>query len=329
MADTFEALVVRTLGDGLKADVERLSLDDLPEGDVTVRVHYSSVNYKDGLVLAGTPSARRFPLVPGIDLAGTVAETNDPRFAPGQEVVAIGRELGVSHHGGYAEYARLPGDWLEPLPDGLTLREAMALGTAGFTAGLAIQRLEQHGLTPGDGRVLVTGASGGVGSTAVSMLAGRGYQVSASTGKAVEHDFLRDLGATEILGRDEVSAPGSSPLDAERWAAAIDPVGGDTLAYLLRSTRYGGAVAACGLAGGRALNTSVMPFILRGVSLLGIDSVQCPADVRAALWPRLGSDLKPRFLTESIAHEIDLHSIVQVASDVVAGTIKGRTIVRL
>jgi putative YhdH/YhfP family quinone oxidoreductase len=330
MSESFHALVVNNSDGGFSAGVELRTLDDLPSGDVTVRVQYSSVNYKDGLAcIPDSPVVRSYPMVPGIDLAGTVAESSDPRFAAGQEVLAIGRGLGVAHFGGFAEYARLPGDWLEPLPPSLTLKEAMALGTAGFTAALSIQRLEENGLQPGDGRVLVTGATGGVGSTAVSMLGGLGYEVSASTGKADEHDFLRELGASEILSREDVSGPSESPLEAERWAGGVDPVGGDTLAYLLRTTRYRGSVASSGLTGGVALNTTVAPFILRGVNLLGIDSVMCPADVRAALWLRLATDLKPKYLTESIAHEIGLEAIPTVVSDILAGAVKGRTIVKL
>jgi len=331
MSESFNAFVVnKSCSAGFTVGVQRLTLDDLPAGDVTVRVRYSSVNFKDGLAcLPESPVVRSYPMVPGIDLAGTVAESSDPRFAVGQEVVAIGRELGTAHFGGLAEYTRLPGDWLEPLPQGLTLREAMALGTAGFTAALSIQRLEENGLRPGDGRVLVTGATGGVGSTAVNMLAGLGYEVAASTGKAAEHDYLRELGATEILGRDEVSAQSPAPVEAERWAGAVDPVGGDTLAYLLRSTRYRGAVASCGLTGGQALSTTVIPFIVRGVSLLGIDSVMCPADERAALWLRLGTDLKPKHLAASISRAVGLDEVPAVAGAILGGAVKGRTVVRL
>jgi len=330
LTQSFNAFVVNKDDKGFTAGVRQLELDDLPAGDVTVRVHYSSINYKDGLAsVPGSPVVTSYPMVPGIDLAGIVAESSDPRFRVGQEVIAIGRALGISHFGGFAEYTRLPGDWLEPLPPGLTMKEAMALGTAGFTAGLAIQRLEQNGMKPGNGRVLVTGATGGVGSTAVNMLAGLGYEVSASTGKAEEHAFLRELGATEILGREEVSAKPDGFLDEERWAGGVDPVGGDTLAYMLRSTRYGGSVSSCGLTSGMVLNTTVLPFILRGVNLLGIDSVMCPPEVRSKLWQRLGTDLKPKYLTESIAQEIGLDGIQAATGSILAGAIKGRTIVRI
>ena len=330
MAETFSAFVVRKDEAGFRAGIDQLTLDDLPSGDVTVRVQYSSVNYKDGLAcLPESPVVTSYPMVPGIDIAGIVAESSDPRFSVGDEVIAIGRGIGTDHWGGYSEYARLSGDWLEPLPPGLTLKEAMALGTAGFTAGLAVQRLEQNGLTPVRGRVLVTGATGGVGSTAVNMLAGLGYEVVASTGKESEHDYLRELGAAEIIGRDEVSAAATFPIEAELWAGAVDPVGGATLSYLLRTTQYGGSVANCGLTGGSDIEATVLPFILRGVNLLGIDSVMCPPEVRSALWLRLGSDLKPKFLTESIAQEVGLDGIMDVAGQILGGAVKGRTIVRL
>lgn len=330
MSETFSAFVLNKGDGGFSAGVQQITLDDLPAGDVTVRVQYSSVNYKDGLAcLPESPVVASYPMVPGIDLAGTVVESTNPRFTVGQQVLAIGRALGISQFGGYAEYARLSSEWIEPLPDGLTAKEAMALGTAGFTAGLCIQRLEHNGLKPGDGTVLVTGATGGVGSVAVNMLAGLGYEVAASTGKASEHEYLQELGATKILSRDDVSGQSDSPLEAELWAGAVDPVGADTTAYLLRTTRYGGSVATCGLTGGFAVNTTVLPFILRGVNLLGIDSVQCPPDVRAAVWKRLGSDLKPKNLADSISHEVGLDEIPAVAGRILAGGVKGRTIVRL
>jgi putative YhdH/YhfP family quinone oxidoreductase len=326
----FDAFVVDKGEAGFSAGVRQLALDDLPAGEVTLRVHYSSVNFKDGLAcLPESPVLRTYPMVPGIDLAGTVTESSDPRFPVGQEVVAIGRKLGIAHFGGYAEYARVPAGWLEPLPTGLTLREAMALGTAGFTAALAIQRLEDSGLKPGNGPVLVTGATGGVGSTAVSMLAGLGYEVAAGTGKAEEHDFLRELGATQILSREDVSAPAESPLGPELWAGAVDPVGGTTLAYILRTLRYRGAVASCGITGGLMLTTPVVSIMGRSVALLGIDSVVCPADVRAALWVRLGGDLKPKYLTEIVSEEIGLDGIPAAAGTILSGAAKGRTIVRL
>ncbi|MBX6395064.1 MAG: acryloyl-CoA reductase, partial [Alicyclobacillaceae bacterium] len=289
MTEKFRALVAEKREESISLEIRERTLEELPEGDVTIRVAYSSVNYKDGL--ATIPEGRvvrQYPIVPGIDLAGTVVDSRDPRFQEGDEVLVTGYELGVAHDGGYGEYARVPGDWVVPLPPGLTLREAMVLGTAGFTAALSVYRLEQNGLRPDRGPVLVTGASGGVGSVAVAILAKLGYSVAASTGKEAARDFLRKLGASEILSREEVSAESGKALEKERWAGAVDPVGGRTLAYLLRTTRYGGAVALSGLTGGNSVQTTVYPFILRGVSLLGIDSVYCPADVRREIWQRLG-----------------------------------------
>jgi len=330
MAETYRALIVDRAGEGVDVAIKELPLSELPPGEVTIRVAYSTVNYKDGLAL--TPNGRilrSYPMVPGIDLSGTVVHSTDARFAPGDRVLITGYDLGVSHPGGFAEYARVPADWVVKLPAGLSLREAMALGTAGFTAALSIHRLEQHGLKPEQGPVLVSGATGGVGSTAVAMLAGLGYTVAASTGKATEHDYLRTLGAAEILSREEVSAPSERPLEKERWAAGVDPVGGNTLAYMLRTLKYGGAVAASGLTGGSALHTTVMPFILRGVSLLGIDSVYCPMPLRLQLWQRLAGDLKPRGLAESIAHDVPLEKVPEIGARILRGEIRGRTVVRI
>ncbi len=330
VAETFRAFIVSKSENDFSAGVQQISLADLPQGEVTVRVAYSCVNYKDGL--AATPDGRvvrSYPMVPGVDLAGTVTESSDTRFSPGDEVIATGHDIGVAHWGGFAEYARLPAAWLVRRPEGLSLREAMALGTAGFTAALSVQRLEQNGLSTGSGRVLVSGATGGVGSTAVGMLAALGYDVSASTGKQSEHQFLTDLGASEILGREEVSTPSSRPLEKERWAAGIDPVGGETLAYMLRTTQYGGSVASSGLTGGSGLQTTVLPFILRGVNLLGIESVNCAQPLREQLWQRLASDLKPRGLTESIGYEIDLEELPGVLALILKGGVRGRAIVRL
>lgn len=300
-----------------------------PTGEVTIRVAYSSVNYKDGLAtIAKGRVARTYPLVPGIDLAGRVTESRDPRFKEGDEVLVTGYDIGVAHDGGYAEYARVKADWVVKRPEGLTLRETMALGTAGFTAGLAVQRLEDNGLATDQGPVLVTGATGGVGSTAVAMLAGLGHEVHASTGKASEADYLKRLGAAEILSRDEVSAK-VRPLEKTRWAGAVDPVGGATLSWVLATTKYGGSVANCGLTGGAELNTTVMPFILRGVNLLGIDSVYCPMDRRLKVWERLASDLKPRLLSDEIAREVTLDELPKVLSTILKGGVRGRTIVRL
>lgn len=333
MADVPSELraLVATKRDG-EVDLELTTLpsSELPAGGVTIRVAYSSVNYKDALAVSAKGRvARADVLVPGIDLAGEVVASDADGFAPGDLVLAHGYDLGVAHHGGFAAMARVPGEWIVPLPDGLTLRQAMALGTAGFTAALSVARLEEVGVAPGDGPVLVLGASGGVGSTAVGILAERGYEVAASTGKADAADFLRELGAGEILSREETSAASERPMDRERWAAVVDPVGGAATAYALRTTRYGGAVATSGLTGGTALETTIFPFILRGVSLLGVDSVQTPIERRRAIWDRLAGDLRPRGLDEAITREIDLDDLEATLASTLAGEARGRTVVRV
>jgi acrylyl-CoA reductase (NADPH) len=283
------------------------------------------VNYKDALATVPKGQVARIsPLVPGIDLAGTVVDGE----RAGEAVLAHGYDLGVAHHGGFAEYARVPGEWVVPLPDGLSARQAMAIGTAGFTAALSIARLEAHGVTPDGGPVLVTGATGGVGSTAVSILAARGYEVVAASGKD-EREYLESLGASEVIGRDEVAGDASKPLERQRWGAAVDCVGGDMLAGVLRTLRYGGAVAASGLTGGTKLDATVLPFILRGVSLLGIDSVQTPMAERAELWGRLAGDLRPPRLDDAIAHEISLDELEPVLDAILRGELTGRTVVRI
>lgn len=327
---TYRALVVDKQGDAFSVAVRELSEADLPPGDVTIRVHWSSINYKDGLALSPTDRViRTYPMVPGVDLAGVVLESSDSRFAPGQEVVVTGYDVGVSHPGGFAELARVPGDWVMPLPPGLTLKEAMAIGTAGFTAALSLEALEHNGLRPENGTVIVTGATGGVGSTAVAMLAQAGYTVAASTGKASEHAYLRELGASEILSREEVSAESTRPLESERWAGAVDPVGGATTAYLIRTMKYGASIALSGLTGGNTFTTTVYPFILRNVNLFGIDSVYTPMDRRRRTWQRLATDLKPRGLLDSIAVETDLDGVPAVCADILQGKVRGRTLVRL
>ncbi|WJH36340.1 oxidoreductase [Paenibacillus sp. CC-CFT747] len=330
MAKTFKALVVDKTEKGFVREIRELTREDLPPGELLIRVCYSSVNYKDGL--AGQPNGRvvtAYPLVPGIDLAGEVAESADARFPAGTEVLVTGYGLGVSHSGGYAAYARVPADWAVRLPAGLTPREAMACGTAGFTAALSVARLEAAGLAPEHGPVLVTGATGGVGSFAVAMLAQLGYRVAAGTGKAVEHAFLRELGAAEVVPREELAPPEKpQPLGPQRWAAAVDPVGGPALARTLATVRYGGAVAVSGLAGGTELPATVLPFILRGVSLLGIDSVQCPMEQRQATWQRLAGDLKPRRL-EAMIREIPLKEVPEAMDAILQGRMRGRLVVRL
>ena len=312
--------------------VGRLHPDELGDGDVTIRVHWSGVNYKDGLAtLPDGKVARIDPLVPGVDLSGTVVDSASDEFSVGDAVIAHAHDLGVSHHGGFAEYARVPAEWVLPLPDGMGLRDAMVLGTAGFTSALSVQLLEQRGLAPGDGPILVTGATGGVGSTAVDMLAGRGYEVVAATGKAESHDFLRSLGAADIVDRDDVIGDAARPLGKQRWAGAVDCVGGPMLAGILRNLRIGAAVAASGNTAGPALETTVMPFILRGVALLGVDSVHCPRDQRLAVWDRLAGDLRPRHLDDAIAHEVDGlgDDLLEALRRVLAGEMTGRFVVRL
>ena len=323
---SFRAFQAVTTGETAGRGVTTMSVEDLPDG-VLIDVGWSGVNYKDGL--ASTPTgkvARISPIVPGVDLAGVVAEDADG-WAAGTEVLAHGYEIGVSRHGGFAEKARVPSDWLVALPPGLSLRDAMVIGTAGFTAALSVVALEDHGLRPGDGPVLVTGATGGVGSVAVSILAQRGYEVVASTGKADAGDYLRGLGAKDIVEREALSTPGR-PLDAMTWVAAVDCVGGQTLATVLSRITYGGAVAASGLTGGPQLPTTVLPFILRGVSLLGIDSVQTPIERRRAVWQRLATDLKPEGLA-GIGHDIGLADLDQALDQILQGAVTGRNIVDL
>jgi acrylyl-CoA reductase (NADPH) len=326
---SFRAYVVdKPEGGAFSRGLRNLAPGDLPAGEVTVRVEWSSVNFKDGLAAREDGRvARAYPLVPGIDLAGEVVASDDPAFPAGARVLANGYDIGVARHGGFAELARLPAGWVVPLPGGLTCRDAMSIGTAGFTAAMSVAALEAHGLRPGDGPVLVTGASGGVGSLAVSILAGRGHEVWAATGKADEHERLRGLGASGFLARDEVTAPGR-PLDSARWAGAVDTVGTATLPYVLRTMRIGAAVASSGNASGAELHTTVFPFILRGVALLGMDSANMPIEPRRALWGRLATDLRPRGLEDCVT-EVDLDSIEPALDAIVAGRARGRWVVRV
>ncbi|WP_042454915.1 NADPH:quinone oxidoreductase family protein [Neobacillus dielmonensis] len=330
MSERFKALVVDKSENDFSVSIKNLSIDDLPAGDVLIKTAYSSINYKDGL--ASIPEGKiikSYPFVPGIDLAGVVVSSQDPRFQEGDKVIATSYEIGVSHYGGYSEYARIPGDWIVPLPENLSLKEAMAYGTAGFTAALSIQRLEENGLTPEKGKVLVTGATGGVGSLAVAMLAKRGYQVVASTGKETAHEYLHKLGAAEIISREEVYNGKIRSLDKQLWAGAVDPVGGEYLAAVLSKIQYNGAVAVSGLTAGGNVPTTVFPFILRGISLLGIDSVYCPMEVRKPLWNRMADDLKPAGLLETISHEIGLEELSDTLPLILKGQAKGRFIVNL
>jgi acrylyl-CoA reductase (NADPH) len=326
--DQFKAYVVRQ-GDGTATRAfETWTQDDLHEGEVTIRVRCSSVNYKDALAVSPKGRvARVSPLVPGIDLAGEVLASSDPALPVGVEVLAHGYDLGVAHHGGFAEVARVPAGWVVPLPEGLTIGQAMAIGTAGYTAALSVIALEEHGLEPGNGPVLVLGASGGVGSTAVSILAGRGHEVHASTGKPEEHDFLRELGAAETLTREETSGE-VRPLEKERWAGCVDAVGGASLAYALSTLRLGCSVAASGNVGGAELHTTVFPFILRGVNLLGIDSANTPIERRRQIWARLAGDLRPGMLDE-LTTEVAFDDLGRALDEALAGKARGRTVVRL
>src|SRR3954470_17204766 len=318
----FKAVVVEKSEGGQSVGIKDLDENDLMEGDVTVRVTHSTLNYKDGLALTGkVPVVRRFPMIPGIDFAGVVEESGHPEFKPGDKVVLNGWGTGETHLGAYAEKSRVKGDWLIPLPDGMTPEQAKAIGTAGYTAMLAVLALEKHGLKPQNGPAVVTGAAGGVGSVAITLLAKAGWQVIASTGRPQDADYLKGLGAAEIMDRNELSQP-AKPLAKERWAAGVDSVGSHTLANLLAMTRYGGAVAACGLAGGMDLPTSVAPFILRGVSLLGIESVMRPMADRRTAWARLESELD-RGKLAAMTSDIGLAEAIEAARNIVAGQVRG------
>lgn len=320
---TYPAYVVEKSG---PAQLRQLTDADLPEGDVTVDVAYSSLNYKDGLAVTGKGRiARSFPMVCGIDLAGTVASSDSPDWSVGDEVVLTGWGLSETHPGGYTTRQRVRSEWLVARPDGLSLSQTMAIGTAGLTAMLCVLALEGAGMTPADGEVLVTGAAGGVGSVAVAVLARLGYSVTASTGRTATHDYLRGLGATTIIDRAELAEPGR-PLRKERWAHAVDAVGSGTLASVLSQISYRGSVAACGLAGGNDLPTTVLPFILRGVGLLGVDSVQCPSPIRAEAWRRLAADL-PAELLDEVTTVRGFGDIPQLAEDILAGRTRGRVVV--
>ena len=323
----FKALVLNKADDRVTAAVEEVDDARLPEGDVTVAVEYSTLNYKDGLIIMNeAPLVRSYPHVPGIDLAGRVIDSAHPDWRPGDAVVLTGWGVGERHWGGYAERACIKGDWLVPLPEGWRARHAMAVGTAGFTAMLAVIALENHGLEPGAGEVLVTGAAGGVGSVAVAVLAKLGHQVTASTGRAASHAYLRSLGASDIIDRAELAEPSSRPLESERFAGCIDAVGGTTLARVLGQMKYRCSVAAVGLAGGSELNTTVIPFLLRGVNLLGIDSVYQPMEPRRAAWQRLARDLELTRL-EGMIVEAGLQDLPRLAEDILHGRVQGRVVV--
>ena len=325
----FNALVVNKDEESGKtsAAVEQISTDQMPEGNVVVNVEYSTVNYKDGLCIGpGGGLVREYPHVPGIDFAGTIESSDDPRYSAGDSVVLTGWRVGEVHWGGYAQKARVNADWLVPLPSGLSSRQAMAVGTAGFTAMLAVTALEDHGLKPDQGPVLVTGAAGGVGSVATAILANLGYEVAAVTGRPETEEYLRALGATQIVPREEINETVKRPLERETWAGCVDAVGGDMLARVLGQMKYGGSVSAVGLAGGAGLPATVIPFLLRGVNLLGIDSVMQPYDNRLRAWERIAKDL-PMDKLEAMIHPATLSDLPALGKDILKGQVKGRVVV--
>jgi len=325
---TYQALQIHKDDAGYRCTLQTLDDSALPEGDVTVQVDYSTLNYKDGLAITGkSPVVRKFPLTPGIDLSGTVTESQHPLFKVGDHVVLNGWGVGESHSGGLAQKARLKGDWLVKLPAAFTPRQAMAIGTAGYTAMLCVMALQKHGVTPDKGDILVTGAGGGVGSVAIALLAKLGYRVVASTGRMQEADYLRQLGAADVMDRAELSAPGK-PLAKERWAGVVDTVGSHTLANACASTKYGGVVTACGLAQGMDFPSSMAPFILRGVTLAGIDSVMAPRAVREAAWARLAQDLDTAQL-ERMTREVALADAIDLGAEILAGQVRGRVVVNV
>ena len=326
----FKALVMTKDADSGKASaaIEELNEDQLPDGEVTVAVDYSTVNYKDGLCLSpkGGGLVRNYPHVPGIDFAGTIEASSDERYKPGDKVVLTGWRVGEAHWGGYSQKARVKADWLVPLPGGITARQAMAVGTAGFTAMLAVMALEDHGLKPGNGPVLVTGAAGGVGSVATAILAHLGYEVAAVTGRPETADYLKSLGATQIVPRADLNETVKRPLESETWAGCVDAVGGDMLARVLGQMKYGASVAAVGLAGGAALPATVIPFLLRGVNLLGIDSVMQPFENRQRAWQRIATDL-PMEKLDAMVHPATLADLPKLGADILAGQVQGRVVV--
>lgn len=331
MRAPFQAFVVHQTAEGFKMGIEWLNQHDLPPDDVLIQVAYSAVNYKDALVcIPNGKVARVSPLVPGLELTGVVIESTDPRFQPGDRVMAhdFGSTLGIARHGGYSEYARVPGNFLFRLPEGVDFKQALVL-SAGTTALMGLYQLEKHGLTPRTGPVLVTGATGGVGSVAVKLLSSRGYTVAASTGKPEAHSYLRQLGASEILSREQTSAESPRPLEAERWAGSIDNVGGATLAYLMRTTKKGGAIAAIGVAGGASFQATVFPLILRGIQVLGIDMPSTPLEKRRELWEEIINEAALPGLVDAIASEVTLEDIPRVTEAILSGQTRGRMLVKL
>lgn len=330
MTETFKALFVEKEESGVTSRIKEISLDDLPQGEVLIRVAYSSVNYKDGLASTENGNiVKSYPFIPGIDLSGHVVSSTDSRYKEGDAVLITGYGLGVSHFGGFSQYARVPAEWIVPLPKGLTLKEAMIYGTAGFTAALSVQRLEENGVRPELGKVLVTGATGGVGSAAIAIFARRGYEVAASTGKTDETAYLTSIGASEVIARLTEREEKPRPLNKQLWQAAVDPVGGKTLAAILSHIQYRGSVAVSGLTGGTSVPATVLPFILRGVNLLGIDSVMCPQDIRVKLWERMAGDLKPADMEQLIDGEVGLAELPKALEAILQGRNRGRVLVSL
>lgn len=329
MSNRFPAFRIHQAAGQTSGRLEQITLDDLGPGDVTIAVSHSSINYKDALAATGKGRIlRRYPLVGGIDLAGNVEHSTDPRYRPGDPVLVTGCGLSETHDGGYARYARVPGNWVIPVPAGLDAREAMVIGTAGFTAALAIHRMERNGQAPSSGPVVVSGATGGVGSLAIDMLAGRGYEVVAVTGKHDRNDYLRSIGADTVLSRSEIDF-GSRPLEKARWAGAIDNIGGDLLAWLTRTVDYWGNIACIGLAGSAELKTTVMPLILRGINLLGVNSSATPRPWRLEVWDRIASDLSPRHLDRIGTRSVELQQLPAVFDDYLDGKVTGRTVVTM
>jgi acrylyl-CoA reductase (NADPH) len=326
---TFPALVLTETDGKVSGEVKTLSNTDLPEGDVTVRIEYSDLNYKDGLIVNGLGGlVRNYPHVPGIDFSGTVEESNHARYKAGDKVVLTGWRVGEVHWGGFAGKARVKGDWLVPLPKRVDARQAMAVGTAGFTSMLCVLALQDHGVTPDSGKVIVTGAAGGVGSVAVAIMAKLGYEVAAVTGRADTHDYLKSLGATEIVEREALSEPVKKPMESAVWAGAVDTVGGATLSRLIGQMAYGAPIAACGNAGGIKIETNVLPFILRAVKLIGVDSVMVPFEDRLRVWERIGHDL-PMEKLEDMIEEIALDGVMEAGTKILKGQVRGRTLVKM
>lgn len=327
--DKFKALLIEDVDGKVTSEFKGLTVDELDPGEVLIKTAYSSVNFKDALAATGAGKIiRRFPCVGGIDLSGTVVESTSSRFEVGQEVIATSYDIGVAHHGGYSEYCRIPEGWVVAMPEGLDLFGAMALGTAGFTAGLAVERMEHNGLTPSSGPVVVNGATGGVGGIAVDILSGLGYSVTAVTGKSDQDSYLKDIGASDVIHRDTLDLEKIKPLARETWAGAVDNLGGDMLAWMASSVKVGGAIASIGLASSFKLNTTVMPFILRGVSLLGIDSVNAEMTIRQRVWERLASDMKPQHINQ-IVSQIEFDELPTVFAKVMKSEMKGRAVVKI